>query len=91
MTEAKVYLFMLYLSMSNPFDDLDIYLNCLGDRTNQQGDHFWHYFDTAEFNREVSSNDENDKTLKILSMNKRSISAYGTDFIAYLGILNIKF
>ena len=91
MAEAEVYLNKLYLSMSSLFDDIDIDLNFLGDRTNQQGDHLRHYFDTAEFNREFSSNIAIDKTLKILNMNIRSISANGTDFIAYLGTLNVKF
>ena len=77
--------------MSNLFDDIDIDLNFLGDRTNQQGDHLRHYFDTAEFNREFSSNNAHDKTLKILNMNIRSISANGTDFVAYLGTLDINF
>ena len=86
-----MYLNKLYLYKSNLFDDIDIVLNILGDRTNQHGDHLRHYFDTADFNREVSSNNANDKTLKILNMNIRSISANGTDFIAYLGTLNIKF
>ena len=68
MAEAQVYLFKLYLSMSNLFDEIDTDLNFQGDRTNQQGDHLKHYFVTAEFNREFSSNDSNDKILKIIHM-----------------------
>ena len=71
MAEAKVYLIKLYSSMNSLFGDIDIYSNFLGDLTNQQGDHLRHYFDTADFNTEFSSNDENDKTLKILNMNIR--------------------
>ena len=62
--------------MSNIFDDIVIDLNFQGDHTNQQCGHLRHYFDTAEFNREFSVNDENDKTLRILNMNIRSTSMY---------------
>ena len=77
--------------MSNLFDDIYIDLKFLGHITNQQGDHLRHYLDRAEFNREFPSNNANDKALKILNMNIRSISVNGTDFIDYLSTLNIKF
>ena len=78
MAKEKVYLLKLFLSMSNLFDDTDIDLNFLWDQHYQQVDHLRQYYDTAEFNRELSSNSQNDKTLKILNMKIRSISANGT-------------
>ena len=74
-----------------PIWDTAVDLNFLEDHPNLQADHLRHYYDTVEFNTDFPSNGVNDVTLKILNMNIRSLSANGTEIIAYLGTHSLKF